>query len=40
MPSLAEISSAWRDGDTEPVLKPVTAAVDQLLAWYASQLAA
>ncbi|MFD3653453.1 DUF4254 domain-containing protein [Streptomyces sp. NPDC058620] len=40
VPSLAEISSAWRDGDTEPVLKPVTAAVDQLLAWYATQLAA
>lgn len=40
VPSLAEISSAWRDGDTEPVLKPVTAAVDQFLAWYASQLAA
>jgi dephospho-CoA kinase len=40
VPSLDEISSAWRDGDTEPVLKPVTAAVDQLLAWYAAQLAA
>lgn len=40
VPSLAEISSAWRDGDTEPVLKPVTAAVDQLLTWYAAQLAA
>ncbi|MFG2224072.1 DUF4254 domain-containing protein [Streptomyces sp. NPDC048644] len=40
VPSLAETSSAWRDGNTEPVLKPVTAAVDQLLAWYAAQLAA
>ncbi|MFG2674486.1 DUF4254 domain-containing protein [Streptomyces sp. NPDC048445] len=40
VPSLAEISSAWRDGDTELALKPVTAAVDQLLAWYATQLAA
>ncbi|MFG2407230.1 DUF4254 domain-containing protein [Streptomyces brevispora] len=40
VPSLAKISSAWRDGDTELALKPVTAAVDQLLAWYATQLAA
>ncbi|MFF3172087.1 DUF4254 domain-containing protein [Streptomyces sp. NPDC057900] len=40
VPSLAEISSAWRDGDTELALKPVTAAVDQFLAWYATQLAA
>ncbi|MEW2576080.1 DUF4254 domain-containing protein [Streptomyces syringium] len=40
VPSLAEISSAWRDGDTEPVLKPVSAAVDRLLTWYAAQLAA
>lgn len=40
VPSLAEIASAWRDGDTELVLKPVTAAVDQLLTWYAAQLAA
>ncbi|GAA1931504.1 hypothetical protein GCM10009716_43290 [Streptomyces sodiiphilus] len=40
VPSLAEISSAWRDGETELVLKPVTAAVDQFLAWYAAQLAA
>ncbi|MGW3493401.1 DUF4254 domain-containing protein [Streptomyces sp. NPDC001020] len=40
VPSLAEISSAWRDGNTEPVLKPVAASVDQFLAWYAAQLAA
>ncbi|MEU3218175.1 DUF4254 domain-containing protein [Streptomyces sp. NPDC006971] len=40
VPSLAEIASAWRDGDTELVLKPVTTAVDQLLTWYAAQLAA
>ncbi|MER5502605.1 DUF4254 domain-containing protein [Streptomyces sp. NPDC002561] len=40
VPSLAEIASAWRDGDAEIVLKPVTTAVDQLLTWYASQLAA
>jgi hypothetical protein len=40
VPSLAEISSAWRDDDTESVLKPVSAAVDQLLAWYATQLTA
>ncbi|MFF4989310.1 DUF4254 domain-containing protein [Streptosporangium saharense] len=40
VPSLAEISNAWRNGDVELVLKPVTAAVDQLLAWYAAQLAA
>ncbi|MCF3143519.1 DUF4254 domain-containing protein [Streptomyces platensis] len=40
VPPLAEISRAWRDGDTEPALKPVAAAVDQLLAWYAAQLAA
>ncbi|MFE7467582.1 DUF4254 domain-containing protein [Streptomyces sp. NPDC057499] len=40
LPSLAEIASAWRDGDTELVLKPVTTAVDQLLTWYAAQLAA
>ncbi|MGV9691280.1 DUF4254 domain-containing protein [Streptomyces sp. NPDC003444] len=40
VPSLAEIAAAWRDGDTELVLKPVTAAVDQFLAWYAAQLAA
>ncbi|MFD4371083.1 hypothetical protein ACFWPY_05740 [Streptomyces sp. NPDC058527] len=39
-PSLAEIAGAWCDGDTELVLKPVTAAVDQLLTWYAAQLAA
>ncbi|WP_260696742.1 hypothetical protein [Streptomyces sp. 130] len=29
-----------RDGETELILKPVTAAVDQLLPWYAAQLAA
>ncbi|MER6169424.1 hypothetical protein [Streptomyces violaceorubidus] len=40
VPSLAEIASAWRDGDAELVLKPVCAAVDQFLAWYAAQLAA
>ncbi|MFI1715935.1 DUF4254 domain-containing protein [Streptomyces litmocidini] len=40
VPSLAKIASAWRDGETELVLKPVTAAVDQLLTWYAAQLAA
>ncbi|MGQ7750856.1 DUF4254 domain-containing protein [Streptomyces sp. WC2508] len=40
VPSLAEIASAWRNGDTEFVLKPVTTAVDQLLTWYAAQLAA
>ncbi|WP_329131308.1 DUF4254 domain-containing protein [Streptomyces sp. NBC_01476] len=40
VPSLAEIADAWRDGDTEPVLTPVAAAVDQLLTWYAHQLAA
>lgn len=40
VPSLAEIASVWRDGDTELVLKPVTTAVDQLLTWYAAQLAA
>ncbi|MEU6987995.1 DUF4254 domain-containing protein [Streptomyces sp. NPDC046324] len=40
VPSLAGIASAWSDGDTELVLKPVTTAVDQLLTWYAAQLAA
>ncbi|MFD4814604.1 hypothetical protein ACFWNS_39235, partial [Streptomyces sp. NPDC058418] len=40
VPSLAKISSAWGDGDTEPVVKPVTVAVDQFLTWYATQLAA
>ncbi|MFB6503932.1 DUF4254 domain-containing protein [Streptomyces sp. NPDC002466] len=40
VPSLAEIASAWRNGDTEFVLKPITSAVDQLLTWYAAQLAA
>ncbi|ONI51088.1 MULTISPECIES: DUF4254 domain-containing protein [unclassified Streptomyces] len=40
VPPLAEVANAWRDGDTELVLKPVTAAVDQLLTWYALQLAA
>ncbi|WP_260637104.1 DUF4254 domain-containing protein [Streptomyces angustmyceticus] len=40
VPSLSELSRAWRDGDTEPVLEPVAAAVDQLLTWYAAQLAA
>ncbi|MGW7395204.1 DUF4254 domain-containing protein [Streptomyces cyaneofuscatus] len=40
VPSLAEISSAWRDGEAGLVLKPVTMAVDQLLTWYAVQLAA
>ncbi|MFE0337216.1 hypothetical protein [Streptomyces sp. NPDC058955] len=40
VPSLAEIASAWCEGDTELVLKPVTTAVDQLLTWYAAQLAA
>ncbi|MFB8216104.1 DUF4254 domain-containing protein [Streptomyces anulatus] len=40
VPSLAEIAGAWRDGEAELVLKPVCAAVDQFLAWYAAQLAA
>ncbi|MFD4833657.1 DUF4254 domain-containing protein [Streptomyces uncialis] len=40
VPSLAEISSAWRDGDTDRAFKPVVAAVDQFLTWYAIQLAA
>ncbi|MFG3525184.1 DUF4254 domain-containing protein [Streptomyces sp. NPDC047917] len=40
VPSLAEIASAWHDGNAEIVLKPVTTAVDQLLTWYAAQLAA
>ncbi|MFJ4770541.1 DUF4254 domain-containing protein [Streptomyces uncialis] len=40
VPCLAEIADAWRDGDTELVLKPVTTAVDQFLSWYADQLAA
>lgn len=40
VPSLAEISSAWREDDAESVLQPVRAAVDQLLSWYAAQLAA
>ncbi|MFD6626129.1 nucleoside/nucleotide kinase family protein, partial [Streptomyces diastaticus] len=40
VPSLAEIAAAWRDDEAELVLKPVTAAVDQLLTWYAAQLAA
>lgn len=40
VPSLAEVADAWREGETELVLKPVTSAVDQLLAWYAAQLAA
>lgn len=39
-PSLAEVASSWRDGDTERVLKAVSTAVDQVLAWYATQLAA
>ncbi|WP_405643992.1 DUF4254 domain-containing protein [Streptomyces uncialis] len=40
VPSLAEIASAWRDGDTDRAFKPVVAAVDQFLTWYAIQLAA
>ncbi|WP_326615879.1 hypothetical protein OG863_01450 [Streptomyces decoyicus] len=40
VPSLAEISTAWRDGGSENTLEPVVAAVDQFLAWYAAQLAA
>jgi cytidylate kinase len=40
VPSLAEIAGAWNDGDTELIRRPVTAAVDQFLAWYAAQLAA
>jgi hypothetical protein len=40
VPSLAEMATAWRDGNREQVLVPVTAAVDALLAWYAAQLAA
>ncbi|MDH2390870.1 DUF4254 domain-containing protein [Streptomyces sp. HNM0663] len=40
LPSLAEIAAAWRDGASEQVLKQVTAAIDQLLAWYAAELAA
>ncbi|MYY12649.1 DUF4254 domain-containing protein [Streptomyces sp. SID4919] len=40
VPSLAEIADAWRDGDTDHAFKPVVAAVDQFLTWYAIQLAA
>ncbi|MFE3097454.1 hypothetical protein ACFXG1_26970 [Streptomyces sp. NPDC059248] len=40
VPSSAEVAAAWRDGNVGTVLDPVVAAVDQLLAWYASQLAA
>ncbi|MFB7630449.1 DUF4254 domain-containing protein [Streptomyces sp. NPDC056149] len=40
VPPLAEIATAWRDGTPERALKPVIAAVDDLLSWYAAQLAA
>jgi hypothetical protein len=40
VPPLADISAAWRDGDRETVLKPVTIAIDRLLDWYATQVAA
>lgn len=39
VPPLAEISAAWRDGDREHVLKPITIAIDQFLDWYAAQVA-
>ncbi|MFI0711240.1 DUF4254 domain-containing protein [Streptomyces inhibens] len=40
LPTLAEISAAWRDGRSEQALGAVITAVDQLLTWYAVQLAA
>ncbi|PJN32228.1 hypothetical protein CG747_43600 [Streptomyces sp. CB02959] len=40
VPSLAEVSAAWRDGHRQQSLPPVIAGVDQLLAWYSTQLAA
>ncbi|MFH8684180.1 DUF4254 domain-containing protein [Streptomyces lydicus] len=40
VPPLAEISAAWRDGRSEQALGAVIPAVDQLLTWYAVQLAA
>ncbi|MDQ0958067.1 hypothetical protein QFZ66_001945 [Streptomyces sp. B4I13] len=40
VPPLADISAAWRDGDREKALKPVTIAIDCLLDWYATQVAA
>lgn len=40
VPPLSGIAAAWTDGTSDPVLKSVTTAVDQLLGWYAAQLAA
>ncbi|MER6011551.1 DUF4254 domain-containing protein [Streptomyces bluensis] len=40
VPPLTEICSTWRDGGNEQNIKSVATAVDQLLAWYAAQLAA
>lgn len=40
LPPLAEITAAWRDGAPGTVWPPVAVAADQLLAWYAHDLAA
>lgn len=40
VPSLAEVSASWRDGDRENTLKSVTIAIDCFLDWYATQIAA
>jgi hypothetical protein len=40
VPSLAEVSAAWRDDARESTLKPVTIAIDRFLDWYATQVAA
>ncbi|MDX3846942.1 MULTISPECIES: DUF4254 domain-containing protein [Streptomyces] len=40
LPPLAEIAAAWRDDNRDSVLKPLTAAIDCFLDWYAAQVAA
>jgi dephospho-CoA kinase len=40
VPPLTEIAAAWRADAADAALKPVIEAVDQLLTWYAAQLAA
>lgn len=40
LPTLADTAAAWREGDREHTLALLLPAVDALLAWYATQLAA
>jgi hypothetical protein len=40
VPPLAKVAAAWRTNAADAALEPVIAAVDQLLHWYAAELAA